>query len=87
MAKESTKPPVTDSRMPGFNPEVDESKAAAEAAAHPPEPTKPEPKVTPPQPRDPLDVLRDLEAWVRNTHGSHSRFEELMAELWKTLGE
>ena len=54
MVDEESKPPITDSRMPGFNPEVDAShaeanaaqqKAAAEAAAEaarlsaPPEPT------------------------------------------------
>jgi rubrerythrin len=33
MADEKTKAPVTDSREPGFNPEVEESKAAAEKAA------------------------------------------------------
>lgn len=33
MADESAKPPVTDSRFPGFNPEVEESHAAAEKAA------------------------------------------------------
>ncbi len=87
MADKGAKPPVTDSRFSGFNPEVEESKAAAEAAAAPPEPAKPEPKVTPPKPRDSLDVLHDLEAWVRDTHGSHPRFEELMAELWTRLAE
>ena len=33
MADESAKPPVTDSRLPGFNPEVEASKAEAEKAA------------------------------------------------------
>jgi hypothetical protein len=87
MADKSAKPPVTDSRFPGFNPEVEESKAAAEAVATPPEPAKPEPKVAAARPRDPMDVLRDIEAYIRSTHGSHPRFEELWAELLKTLGE
>jgi hypothetical protein len=81
---EEKKPAVTDSRFAGFNPEVEESKAAAEAASHPPETAKPEPKVDPAVPRHPFDILADIEAWVRNTHGSHPRFEELWAELMDT---
>lgn len=87
MADESARPVPTDSRQPGFNPEVEESKAATEAAEHPPEPPKPEPAPAPPVKRDPIDVLHDIEAYVRSTHGSHPRFEELMAELWNTRGE
>lgn len=50
MADEESKPPVTDSRFPGFNPEVEAShaetnaaqaKAAAEAAAATPQPPPP----------------------------------------------
>jgi hypothetical protein len=85
MADESEKPPVTDSRFPGFNPEVEESKAAAEAAAAPPEPPKPATVEAPPRPRDPLAILQDIEAWVRNTHGSHPRFDELWKELMAGL--
>jgi hypothetical protein len=84
---EPKKPAVTDSRFAGFNPEVEESKAAAEAALHTPEPAKPEPKVDPPAPRHPFDILGDIEAWVRSVHGSHPRFEELMAELWSSVKE
>jgi hypothetical protein len=81
---EPKKPVVTDSRFAGFNPEVEESKAAAEAALRPPEPAKPAPTAKPPVRRDPLAILADIEAWVRNTHGSHPRFEELWAELMDT---
>jgi hypothetical protein len=83
MADETAKPVPTDSRQPGFNPEVEESKAATQAAQEQPEPPAPAPEPPPPPPRGPEEVLKDIEAYVRNVHGSHPRFEELMAELWK----
>jgi hypothetical protein len=86
MADEAKKAVPTDSRQAGFNPEVEESKAAEAAAQHPPEPEKPAPKVDPPKERHPFDVLTDIESYVRNTFGSHARFEELMAELKHGLG-
>jgi hypothetical protein len=85
MADKSKKEPVTDSRFPGFNPEVEASKAEAEAAAAPPEPAKPEPQPKPAGVRKPLDVVNDLEARVRSVHGSHPWFEELIAELKSVL--
>jgi hypothetical protein len=85
MADEQTKPAVTDSRFPGFNSEVEESKAAAEAAAHPSAPAEPEPAPKPEGGRKPIDVVNDLEARTRSTHGSHPWFEELIAELKSVL--
>jgi hypothetical protein len=86
MADTTEKPAPTDSRQPGFNTEVEESKAAEHAATHAPEPEKPAPKVDPVKERHPFDVLGDLEAYVRSTFGSHPRFEELLAELKQGLG-
>lgn len=82
---EEEKPAVTDSRFPGFNPEVEESHAAAAAAAQPPAADKPAPRLDPTVPRHPFDILGDIESWVRSVHGSHPRFEELMAELWSSV--
>lgn len=83
MADASEKPPVVDSREPGFNPEVEASHAAAAAGEPEPPAPPPPPEPEPPKPRGPEDIIRDLENYVRDVHGSHPRFEELMAELWK----
>jgi uncharacterized protein YbbK (DUF523 family) len=85
MADETTKPAVTDSRFPGFNTEVEESKAAEAAAAAKPAPAKPEPQAAAPVPRKPIEVVNDLEARVRSEHGSHPWLEELIAELKSVL--
>jgi len=85
MVDEPTKTVPTDSRQPGFNPEVEESKAAAAAAAHPPAPPEPEPAPKPEGGRKPLDVVNDIETRVRSTQGSHPWFEELIAELKSVL--
>ena len=74
------KEPVTDSRFAGFNPEVEASKAATEQPEpEPPPPKEPEPE--PPKPRDARTVVQEMIQWVRDTHGSHARFEELVKEL------
>ena len=85
MPDEPTKPVPTDSRQPGFNPEVEASKAAAEAAAQPAAPAEPEPEPKPQGGRPPIDIVNDIEARVRSVHGSHPWFEELIAELKSVL--
>jgi hypothetical protein len=74
------KEPVTDSRFEGFNPEVEESKRATEQPKPEPPPPK-ESEPPPPPPRDARTIVEEMIQWVRNTHGSHPRFEELVKEL------
>jgi len=87
MADETTETPVTDSRFPGFNLEVERSHAetAAALAVSPPA-TTPSPS-SPMPPRPPAVVLDELEHFIRGQYGSHFHFDELLAELKAGLQE
>ena len=79
---DETKPaPVTDSRFAGFNPEVEASHAAAATPLPTSTTSAPAPPLATAPARTPAVILDDIETWVRNTFGSHARFEELWNEL------
>jgi hypothetical protein len=78
---------IVDSRQKGFNAEVDTYKAEVDKLLHPVEVVKPQAKLEPPKPRKPLEIICDLEAYVRDVFGSHPRFEELINEFWRVVKE
>jgi hypothetical protein len=87
MADEPKKPAVTDSRMPGFNPEVEESKAAeaaaaAKAAAGPTPAADAEKKE-----RAPLPIMADILAEIVDHLGNAPRFDALLEELSAALSK
>jgi len=81
MADETKPAPVTDSRFSGFNPEVEASHAATATPLPTSTISAPAAPVATAPARVPALILDDIESWVRNTFGSHARFEELWAEL------
>lgn len=86
MTDESDKPAVTDSRFPGFNPEVEESKAAAEkAAAEKAAGETAAPAAKPAAPRKPYEVMVAFMHAVANQLGNHPELKALLDELDQAL--
>jgi hypothetical protein len=79
---EEEKPAVTDSRFAGFNPEVEESHAAAAAAAAPAAAQATAPaEAKPAAPRKPYEIIVDFMHQVSLLHGNHPELRKLLDEL------
>lgn len=82
MTDEHEKPPVTDSRFPGFNKEVEESHAAAAAAAAPAATgAKSEAEAKPAGPRKPYEIIIDYMHQLCLLHGNPAELRKLLDEL------
>jgi len=84
MADETSSKPVTDSRFPGFNPEVEASHAATAAAAAAAEAATQAASAAaaaPPMPRSAKTVMLEVLAALNNRVGNHEGITALIKEL------